>query len=255
MNISDFTILFQGKVFPETQQYINYYKDKGFNVLLSTYENVKTKADQLIVNDITLAEKLSENKTGATKSGKYQIFSTYSGLKFITTKYAIKIRTDECYNLNKIINLFLNNDNKIIFHNLFFRPSNYKWGFYHISDKLLIGKTNNLMDMFYSAYSIVNETKKIIYSPRSIEDLLGYSYILIKNNFCEDICITNTFNNIDKWMLEYYDFINFTDLAPFKIKFNSMNNDIYTECTIDTDYHEPWVEVTKKFADIIWKQK
>jgi hypothetical protein len=251
MKLDDFVLLVQGKIFPETYLYISEYMKLGFKIHLSTYEEVDYGVDQITINDISEAQKLLSDRTGTTASGKFQIYSTFKGLLNTNSKYVIKIRTDEFYTLDKIIKAFLNNQDKIICHNLFFRPAKPQWGFYHISDKLLVGKTQNLLSMFSVAYDIVSNKRKITYLPRCVEDLLGFSFILSKTDFNEEIC----FKHSDKLMNYFYDFVDFTELAPFKMKFNSMNSDVYTENTIDKDYHRPWIDVTKELADILWKNK
>jgi hypothetical protein len=246
----NFTILIQGKLFPETFNYIEKYKKLGFKICLSSYEPVDLNIDQIVINDISEAEKLFSNKTGTTSSGKFQIYSTFNGLQEIKTKYVIKIRTDEFYNLDKILKTFLDNDDKIVFHNLFYRPPKPQWGYYHISDKLLVAKTENLLMMFSIAHDIISSKRNIIYSPRCIEDLLGYTFLLSRTDFNEEIC----YKNRDDLMNRYYDFVNFTELNPFEMKFNSVTDMIYTENTIDPDYHRLWIDVTRDLADINWKK-
>ena len=248
IKVNEFTILMQGKMFPETIDYANEYKKIGFDMIISSYENTNTDIP-IIINDIEEAKKLSSEKTRTTSSGKFQIFSTFNGLLNIKNKYVIKTRTDEFYNLYKILQLFLKNDTKIVFHNLYYRPSRDHTGYFHISDKLLIGKSENILSMFSTAYAIVNGKKQIKYNPKCIEDLLGYSYLLDITNFDEQLCLLHR----DRLINHCYDFINFTELKPFKMKFNSVSNEIYTENTIDKEHNMLWTDSTKKLADILWK--
>ena len=242
---NNITILFQGKLFPETESYIKKYKDLGFAVYLSTYSESDTFADKVILTDITDIDKLVTIKTGTTHSAKYQIVSTLSGLKEINTSYVIKLRSDEYYTLDKIINLFLSNPDKVITHNLFFRPAKPVWGNYHISDKIILGKTENLIGMFSTAFDIITNKIKINYEPRCAEDLLGYSYLHFKQNVD-----TNSFSNINN----YFDFINFTDASPFCMKFNSITTEIYKENTTLPEFNNRlWIDVVKDTADILWK--
>jgi len=256
MNIEDFTILFQGKIYDETQSYIDFYKKLNYKIIISTYDNTITNANKIILNNISNIDNASKcYKTGSTPSGKYQVFTTLNGLLNIETKYTIKIRSDECYNLEKLINLFSKDDDKIVMHNLFYRPIAPQWGNHHISDKLLIGKTENLINMFLTAYKILIEEKIINYNPKCIEDFLGYCYVFYKNNYNENNM--NTHNEMEK----YFDFVNFTELAPFKMKFNTRGIDpvvnalIYTQDTIYPEYHLPWVELMHELAKttIRWK--
>ncbi len=243
--MNNITILVQGKLFPETESYIKKYKDLGFSVYLSTYNLSETSADKTILTDITAIDKLVTNKVGTTNSAKYQIISTLSGLKEINTLYTIKIRSDEYYTLDKIINLFLSNTDKVITHNLFFRPAKYVWGKFHISDKIILGKTENLIGMFGTAFNVITNKIKTNYEPRCAEDLLGYSYLRFKQNVDK-----NSFYNINN----YFDFINFTDTAPFCMKFNSLSTEIFTENTKLAEFHDRlWVDVIKDTADILWK--
>jgi hypothetical protein len=248
-SIDNYTLLVQGKIFPETYEYISLYKKLGFRICLSSYQSIELDIDQIVINDISQAEKLSSEKTGTTPSGKFQIYSTFNGLQTIGTKYVIKIRTDEFYNLNKILKMFLNDDDKIVFHNLYYRPPKPQWGYFHISDKLLVAKTKNLLAMFSVAYDIVSCKTNIIYHPHCVEDLLGYSFLLKKTNFSERICFK--YRNI--LMNNYYNFINFTELIPFDMKFNSISNNIYTETTIDPDSKSLWINDIIRSADVLWR--
>lgn len=239
------TILIQGKIFPETENYIKKYKDLGFDVYLSTYNQSDISVDKLILTDITSIDNLVAIKTGTTHSVKYQIISTLNGVKEVKTPYVIKIRTDEYYTLDKFINLFLSNSDKIITHNLYFRPAKPTWGNYHISDKILIGKTENIVGMFDSAFNIITNKINTNYEPRCAEDLLGFSYLVYKQKTDE-----SSLYNFNK----YFDFINFTDMSPFCMKFNSVNNEIYTENTTLPEFdNRSWIDITRETADILWK--
>jgi len=77
----------------------------------------------------------------------YQIYSTHKGMEQVTTKYAIKMRTDEYYsNLAPLIDVFLRDDEKFVSGNVFFKSvSVYP---YHISDHLFVAKSSVLKKSF-----------------------------------------------------------------------------------------------------------
>lgn len=88
----------------------------------------------------------------------YQLYTTLQGLELVTTKYVIKIRSDEIYsNFDNLIDLMINNPKYIITGNQFIRPiRSYP---YHISDHLICGKTENLSTMCKNANYLIESRK------------------------------------------------------------------------------------------------
>lgn len=69
----------------------------------------------------------------------YQVYSVYYGLEPITSKYVIRTRSDEKWNLAPLVERFEQNKEKFVFGNIFFR----KWNShqFHVGDHVFIGNT------------------------------------------------------------------------------------------------------------------
>jgi hypothetical protein len=106
----------------------------------------------------------------------YQLITTLTGLKAVTTKYVIKMRCDEYWsNIESVYNRLLLNDKKIVTGSMFFR----EWGTYskfHCSDKILAGTTENIKNMFTKTLeNIVNK----VWDVKIPECQLGLAWIMV----------------------------------------------------------------------------
>ena len=83
----------------------------------------------------------------------YHVASTLNGLKKVTTKYAIKLRSDEYYSdLSKFVEKIKNNPEKVITSNFFFSQDDSEP--FHPSDHVIGGTTENLLSMFNYAFKV-----------------------------------------------------------------------------------------------------
>jgi hypothetical protein len=88
----------------------------------------------------------------------YSITSTFNGLKKSTSKYCIKMRSDEMYDsLELFMDRLLKDDDKVISGNIFFKsPSIYP---HHMGDHLFAAKTERLKKAYKILYSIYDEKR------------------------------------------------------------------------------------------------
>lgn len=217
------TLVFQGPIFPRTFEYIRTCKNAGFaNVILSTWPD-KSLSDykgKLVINSSDEAYKLDP---WGTTMCRYQVYSTLGGLREVTTPYAIKHRTDEVYNLDKLIELFEQDTSKIVCHNIFYREHHHSP--YHTSDKLQMGTIENLLQMYEAASEYLSGQEHDKFNlPDCPEQIITMSYLATKGRVNEEA------------MDEHFDFVNFADLAPFVMRFNKMSDSDYSHTKVTEDF-------------------
>jgi len=96
-----------------------------------------------------------QDTTGVMKDSTffYSISSTFLGLQHCTSNYTIKMRSDEYYeDFTPLKELFLKNDNKFVFGNIFAKP--WSHSMYHIGDHLFVAKTDLLLKGYAILYDL-----------------------------------------------------------------------------------------------------
>jgi hypothetical protein len=164
-------------------------------VILSTWD---------YFNEKIITNLIMKNKINNSQNVYKQIYTTWSGLKKCTTKYAIKVRADEFYDdFTYFINHMKQNPDKIITHNMFFRQ--IKVYPYHISDHVIGGTTENLYSMFYSCKYMLEHKQLLPKIPNVIqhcpEQWLTIAYL--KNIYKEEELYTEIKNK----MIKHFDIV------------------------------------------------
>ena len=172
----EYTILLQGVINPKTfNLWIKNYSD--YKVVVSIWEDENLN-DYAIPNNW----KIVKNKYPLVRFCKganldYQIITTLAGLKEVSDKWVIKMRTDEYYsNLDKVFTKMKRNPDKIVSSSMFFR----KYGMYkfHCSDKLLGGAAENLIGMYEST---LQNLEMKLWDETIPESQLGLGYVMLKD--------------------------------------------------------------------------
>lgn len=129
-------------------------------IIISTYKNNSLQLKKIKDNNFV---KIIENEIPTLKGIHnsqniyLQCLSSFHGLKLVKSKYSVKLRSDEFYsNLEKLI-LSLPS-NKISTSNIFVRDIHYK--FFHLSDHLIIGKTDILKKSFFNLMKYIEDNSK-----------------------------------------------------------------------------------------------
>jgi len=197
----DYTILLQGRIEKKTMDFWSKnFKNK--NICVSIWEDD-------IEYDFPKNWSVVRNKKPIERIGyknfDLQLISTINGLAKINTKYVIKMRCDEYWsNINEIVKIIEDDDEKIICGSLFFRPVGMHP--FHISDHILAGKLTNIQLMFTSAYDNLLNNFWDFPIP---ECQLGIAYLWNKeNSLKEAIPDINIYNNIAPTQLEPFNEIN-----------------------------------------------
>jgi hypothetical protein len=208
---NNFTLLIQGRILQSTYDfYKKNYKD--YPIIVSTWDDCNVNFE----NENFIIKSKYPNELG-NANRNLQFYSTKIGLENVKTKYVIKLRGDEEYsNLEYAMELLLNNDDKILVSPIFFR----KWKDikYHISDHLLLGKTENLLMMYKTVYDKFNMVDdNFFYKKTAPEAVLGKTYIEMreKTNLSDD-------DSNYQYMLNYYDILDLNNHIPYKVVANVM---------------------------------
>ena len=150
------TILIQGPLNEDSAclDFIENYQKYG-NVVVSCYDNnhkgIHKATNQFKDVDILCAnsevtDEFSQG-IGLCKDSTFiwALYTMLRGLHHINSKYTLKVRTDEGYEyLYDFINMFLNNDEKVICGNIFYKTeTGHKL---HMGDHIFIGKTKVLLE-------------------------------------------------------------------------------------------------------------
>lgn len=206
---NDFTLLIQGKLLDSTYKfYVENYNE--FPIIISSWEDCILNIDDSIQ---LIKSKYPQNFGNANRN--LQFHSTSIGLENVKTKYVVKVRGDEEYsNLQHAMKLLIENDDKILTSPIFFR----KWEYikYHISDHLMIGKTENLLKMYQTVYHKFNDDlSDIFYKKDAPESVLGKTYIEARE-------LKKLTDNDHKLMIKYYDILDLDNYKPYKVVANGM---------------------------------
>jgi hypothetical protein len=138
--MSNITIVIQGPPSEISLKHIDNYRKYG-EVIYSTYQPMP-KIDGLKTVIGNWYNFPVYNFGNVAK----QVFTTLNGLQVVDTEYVIKVRTDEYYtNLNPFISKMLDNKDKYITNNIFFKGAVEPL---HPSDHMVGGRTELLLTGF-----------------------------------------------------------------------------------------------------------
>lgn len=165
---NDFTLVFQGPLHENfVYGLLNNYSTYTDNIVISHWDT----------DNLELLKYLSEYDINATiisnkyhtdynvfnnQNVYYQVLTTLKGLEQVSTKYVIKLRTDQWFgNLEPFFKSVRECEDKYTCANLHFRPDSLIK--YHPSDKLIGGSTSLLLDTFKIAlYRLKNNTQALL---------------------------------------------------------------------------------------------
>lgn len=199
------------------------WRDRPFEIV----KNDHLRMSQVFyVNEETIVVKNKIPQRFYTRQNfDLQLTSTLSGMRFVKTKYVVKLRGDEWYsNLSRVSELILMDDAKIYFTPIFFR----KWDFlpFHVSDHLLAGGRQNIKTMFGECLKAIFEGRIPLYDMEQneltvpianisnayvAESMLGRMYLETKRDSDKD------YKTLFK---ENFGIIQLSDLVPYKLQAN-----------------------------------
>ena len=232
---SDFTTLVQGPM--DSRMFGRFEAHAKFGPLVVSYWNSNLTADGQH-NDMTMQntsnlvavphpepppmgeEDLTEVARGSTFYKA--IASVYYGLQECKTKYVIKIRSDEGYsNLEPLIEKFLEDDNKMVCGNIFFKR--WKQAPYHIGDHLFVAKTETLKKAYERLYKVyvlrnVEPHSHELQGPWSAEQILAHSFLIASGVDPADMhnkAGDNEPDPVEEVYLKYFDVVDIRTLGTY----------------------------------------
>lgn len=229
MNTNNTAILLAGIFCKNTLLMVEMYIDIFNEIIISTYDDSSiflTKCQEKFKNNKSLKIIINKMPDISDKHNSqniyYQCFSVSEGLKKISCKYVIKLRTDEFYSSLSQIVKKLPRD-KVSTANIFVRDIHYKH--FHLSDHIIIGETSILFPSFNNLKSYIDfcHIKKVdklnILNTRIPAEVKITLFILFE---LEKITFLN-WNNLSKkdvysLLLKNFYVLNVYSLYPYSIK-------------------------------------
>jgi hypothetical protein len=216
----DVTILIQGPVKDNEGKTfmtgIHNYKELTDKIVLSTWsEQIDEEVFDFVgKHNVLLCSQSEDIQLERTYNIGFQTLSVWHGLQFVKTKYCLKVRTDEKFcNLEKLIERFLQNDNKWVSGCMFFTPKSEC--LFHAADHLFIARTDKLLKTFES---VKNDLEKGIMERNynnepAAEVTFTKAFLRASGEEPEDV-------RHDELMRKYFDLMNDEEFYPFVTRFN-----------------------------------
>jgi hypothetical protein len=211
---------------------IPYYKTLFSEIIISTYTEHLVGNVEFIDfcenNNIILRHQSTNlNNLRNDNNIGFQSVTTFYGLRSVTNPYVMKHRTDERFsNLDKIVDRFLQDDNKWVCNSTLFGPKVYYP--FHAADHLFIGKTDKLLRTFeITLIDLQNKTMEEVVSngvtEKSNVGRNGAPEITFTKNFIRVSGEEPDLTRHDEQMLKYFDIINNSELMPVLVRQNGAN--------------------------------
>ena len=143
----------------------------------------------------------------------YSLTSTYAGLKKCTSPYVVKMRSDEYFtNFTPLKEKFLNDTNKLVCGNIFFKNWNFKP--YHIGDHLFVSKRESLLRTYETLLDVYEGKKDEPWAHHSVVEKNTAEEILAKSYLTAKEAPRNTWAD-KKTILKYFDVVDINQLSPY----------------------------------------
>ena len=137
----------------------------------------------------------------------HQFQSLHEALKLCKTKYSVKTRSDEYWiNIDYMLQKFSKDKNKLVTSNVFYKP--YYEQNYHISDHLMIAKTETLL----LAMEIISQEPKEEVMRIVSESTFGWAFLQALS-----AGIPDNYEAFEK----YFDFVNINNFDGYLVRWNS----------------------------------
>jgi hypothetical protein len=221
--VDDVTFVIHGKYNENVRFIRNLYSIYG-KVIQSTWAELSLP---------TVENFIREKNIDNTDNCYLHAYSTLKGIEKVTTKYCIKVRSDEFYvKMNEFIGKIKNDPTKLVTNDVSFKKTMNMP--YHISDHLIGGLKTNMLDMFSNTikclekrYDFTNIFKYLKPSPlKTAKQKLVFSYLLLRNE-----SITGNIFEINKTMKKYFDIVPTSKLGSYGVCSNKVKSgyihDIY----------------------------
>ncbi len=225
INREEFTFVLQG---PKTSKNLDIAKNIAFVhgiPLDCTWDDKEFKM---------LRFEVSRNRYANRQNIFFQTYGTLKGINASTTKYVIKMRSDEYYsNILPLLHTIKSMPEKIISNNVFARKIiHYP---YHISDHVIGGTRENMLAMFETSLDFLKKGKL---NGICAEQHLTKCFIHTKGDNC-DMKDSRHIKNLTK---KHFHIISIKTLGDYEVNARSVNKFTLTNHMSEVEY--------KKFIDI-----
>jgi len=260
----DFTLVIQGPVHrnintmallhPNVNTIISTWDDPTWThpTVREYLEPLRRENLQIIVSKLPKKEKM--DKMFNKQNRYYQFLSTFKGLQWVQTKYAIKVRSDEYYsNLEPLMMTFLQDTDKLVTNDVFFRRSEYLR--YHPSDHIICGQTEKMRRLFeLLMYDCQFNHDMLKFAPFDqhdfflfVEQQIGMKYIEMNEKVEQyPYKIPKEFEEVKRLMVKYFDIVNNSMLGDFYAVANSEGKTYINSY----DYYDPAKDIQMSLEEL-----
>jgi hypothetical protein len=239
--MTDFTIVIQGPLDKISIDKIDHYLKFG-NVVISHWEQDDEELKNYLhetINSIKSDRKIKvvSSTDVPPRRPDYRLHQLYTtGVGFIQseTKYSIKMRSDEYWgDISLFVDRFLLDDDKLLTSSVFWKGDD-KDSNYHVSDHLMVCKTNRFVEGIEILFENIN-SDKINPTRIACETMFGMAFLFSKyqtddvkqlpsskNAFLSDFCMFDV-NDFDEYLIKW-------NGGPDKLKkliFEKPNGELY----------------------------
>lgn len=241
----------EGKPVDDFIEFLPQYQELFEEIILSTYTEQLTEDTIRLCGNNKISIVAQTDDIGPLNHQYnigYQTLSTLAGLKASNKKYTIKHRTDERYsNLSRLIDLFLEDDEKWVSGFTIFGSSSYQT--WHAADHLFIGKTDKLIKCFQM--TLDNLKQGIMEKNHNNEPA---AEITFTKNWLKIHEVEKDDSQYVQIMKKYYNFVPDADMFPFVIRFNSSYNRKFVTLDSSKDDHYPDTWLQFREMDDLWNK-
>lgn len=222
--MDDVTIILQGYLDShQIQKWIHNYSN--WNVIISTWCNRQGESPE--INISKLPPKWSflmvplPKKTVDIGNLQYQIQSTQNAFQHVNTEYIIKARGDEYYsNLHRFVREMKYKKDQIICSDIFYRG--YQGNYFHISDHLIGGTSENIKIMFENSWEQIKDGWKMtpdFAGSGNPETYLGFGFVSHKENITKEQHQSYLSKEMSEPLFEkWFDSYDLEKIAPYVVK-------------------------------------
>ena len=234
--MDDVTIILQGRINPAClKRWVDTYFD--WNVVVSTWTKVDGHDNQINISSIPKKWSFlilpQPQKTIDISSLQFQIQSTTNAFPYVNTEYLIKVRGDEFYsNLHRFVREMKYKKEQIICSDIYYRG--YQGNYFHISDHLIGGTTNNVKAMFEKTFEQISDGWKMtsnFVGNSNPETYLGFGFVSYKEKILKEDHEHYLSRGISEPLFEkWFDNYDLQKLSPYLVSCQGNSFDVKYNC-------------------------
>jgi len=235
--MDDVTIILQGRINPAClERWITTYFD--WNVVVSTWTKVDGHNNKINISSIpskwSVLSLPQPQKTIDIGTLQFQIQSTTNAFPHVNSEYLIKVRGDEFYsNLHRFVREMKYKKEQIICSDIYYRG--FQKSYFHISDHLIGGTTNNVKAMFENTFKQISDGWKMTSNfdgSSNPETYLGFGFVSYKEKILKENHEHYLSQEISEPLFEkWFDNYDLQKLSPYLVSCQRNSFDVKYNCT------------------------